>query len=405
MRHVLAASLGAALLLPGPARPQERSLSLQEALELARTRAAAVIAATGRVEEARARLFPAARRLRENPVVEVEGGRRRAEETFTDYAVALSQGFEPASRRRARLAGAEAAVEIARAELDDTRRLYLGEVARAFFRAAAAVERLRIARLAAEVGDDLLATIERRAEMGETTALELNRARTAAARARAEREAAEAERLGAGGALRALLGLEPGDPLSPADALRDLPPPDLDALLRAAAERPDLQALAAAVREAEAQVRLGKALARPDFAVRTGVEREEGADVVLAGVAVALPLAQRGQEERAVGAARAASLRAQLDAARRAAETEVRAAFASYEAQRRAAEELARTALPAIDDNEALARRSFEVGEIDLGELLLVRREILETRLAHLDLLLAARLAAVELETAAGVVR
>ncbi|HVF61520.1 MAG TPA: TolC family protein [Thermoanaerobaculia bacterium] len=404
MRHVLAASLGAALLLPGPARPQERSLSLQEALELARTRAAAVIAATGRVEEARARLFPAARRLRENPVVEVEGGRRRAEETFTDYAVALSQGFEPASRRRARIAGAEAAVETARAELDDTRRLYLGEVARAFFHAAAAVERLRIARLAAEVGDDLLATIERRAEMGETTALELNRARTSAARARAEREAAAADRLAAGG-LGALLGLGPSDPLSPVAELSMLPVYDLDALLRAAAERPDLQALAAAEREAEAQVRLGEALARPDFAVRTGVEREEGADIVLAGVAVALPLAQRGQEERAVGTARAAFLRAQLDAARRAAETEVRAAFAAYETQRRAAEELARTALPAIDDNVALARRSFEVGEIDLGELLLVRREILETRLAHLDLLLAARLVGVELETAAGVVR
>jgi outer membrane protein TolC len=62
-------------------------------------------------------------------------------------------------------------------------------------------------------------------------------------------------------------------------------------------------------------------------------------------------------------------------------------------------------ALPAIADNEALARRSFEVGEIDLGELLQVRREILETRLAYLDLLLAARLAAVELETKAGVLR
>ncbi len=404
MRHVLAASVGAALLLPGGAAAQGRTPGLDEALELARARAARVLAAAGSLEEARARLLDAGRRLREDPVVELGAGRRRAEADFDDYQVEVSQGLEPAGRRRARVAAAGASLEVASAELDDARRLYLGEVATAFFRAAAAAERREITAAAARLAEELRRTLERRLEMGEATALAANRARTAAAHARAEAENAAAEDAAAGGALGALLGLVPA--AAPAATLDELPAHDLERLLGELPRRPDLAALDAAVREAEAQVALGESLARPDLALRTGYEREEGADVVSAGVSIVLPLARRaGAEERAVGAARAAALRERLAAARQAAEMEVRTAFEALARQRRAVAELERTALPAIADNEALAQRSFEAGEIELGELLQVRREILEARLAHLDLLLAARLAAVELETKAGVLR
>jgi cobalt-zinc-cadmium efflux system outer membrane protein len=394
--------LGAALLLPGVCLSQGGPLSLPEALRLARERAATVIAAGGRVEEARARLLPAARRLRENPVVELTGGRRQAGETFTDFEATVSQGFEPAARRQARIAGADADLEAAQAGLEDVRRTYLGEVDAAFQRTLAAQEKVRLATQAETLAGDLLTTLERRSQMGEATDLELNRVRTAAARARADRSAAESERLEAGGGLRALLGREPGEPLAVAGTLRELPALDLAPLLARAAERPDLQALAAAVRQAEAEVRLGETREKPDFALRTGYKREEGADVVSAGVSVALPWIARGQEEQAVGRARAASLRAQLEAARRAAETEVRTAFAAYRSRVQAVAELERTAIPAVEDNETLAQRSFEAGEINLGELLLIRQEILEARRSYLDLLLAARLAAAELETRAG---
>ncbi|MEO6196305.1 MAG: TolC family protein [Thermoanaerobaculia bacterium] len=403
MRSTVTAWFGVALLFPGISLSQRIPLSLPDALGLARERAAAVVAATGRVEEARARLLPAARRFRENPVVELTGGRRQAGETYTDLEVAVSQGFEPAARRRARAAGAGAALEVAEAELADVRRVYLGEVSAAFQRTLAAQERLRLGAQAEKLAGGLLATAERRYQMGETTALELNRVRIAAARVRAERSAAEGERLAAGGGLRALLGMGPGEALAVAGSPRELPAFQLEPLLDRIAERPDLQALAAAVRQAEAEVRMGETLARPDFGLRTGYQREEGADVVSAGVAVSLPVFQRGQEEQSAGRARAAALRGQLEAARRSAAAEVRAAFEAYQSRVQAIEELERTALPAVDDNEALAQRSFEVGEINLGELLVIRQEILETRRSHLNLLLEARLAAAELETRAGV--
>jgi cobalt-zinc-cadmium efflux system outer membrane protein len=405
MRQALAAVLAAVLWIPCSAAGQERSLSLSEALETARARAATILAAAGRVEEARARLLPASRLRREGPVLEAGGGRRQAGATYADYEIQISQAFEPAARRQARLAGAEAAVETARAELEDTRRVYLGEVAAAFVRALAAAERLRLTERTDGIAADLLAAEERRFAMGESTALEINRARTAAARARAEQRAAEGESWGESGQLGALLGLADEAPPTPAGRLRDVPSLDLPPLLAQLPERPDLRALDAAVREAEAEVRLGEALRRPDFGARTGYAREEGADIVSLGVAVSLPFAGRGEEERAAGAVRAASLRAQREAAQRTAEAELRGAFERYRRRVEAVAELERTALPAIDDNEALARRSFEAGEIDLGELLLIQREILETRLTHLDLMLDARLAAVELETKAGGLR
>ena len=404
MRRIGAAWLAAACVFPCLCLGQTEPLSLPDALRLARERAATVLEAGGRVEEARARLMPAALRWRENPVVEVVGGRRHDVESFFDYEVSVSQALEPEARRRARIAGAEASVAAAEAELGQVRRIYLGEVAATFQRALVAQERLRLTAEASRLSGELLATIERRYGMGEITALELNRARTAAARARAEMGAAEGEEIGAAGELRALLGLPAEGELTVAGGLRELPRFELETLLARTGERPDLAAIAAGAREAEAQVRLGETLARPEWSLKTGFAREERADIVSGGVAISLPLFRRGQEEQAVGRARADSLKAREAALLQAAEAEVRGAFAAYQRRLQAVAEMEATALPAVEDNEALAQKSFEAGEINLGELLLIRREILETRLAHLDLLLAARLAAVELETKAGAI-
>jgi cobalt-zinc-cadmium efflux system outer membrane protein len=62
-------------------------------------------------------------------------------------------------------------------------------------------------------------------------------------------------------------------------------------------------------------------------------------------------------------------------------------------------------AIPGLDDNEQLSTRSFEVGQIGLPELLLIRREILDTRSQYLDALLEAALARTDLDASAGVLR
>ena len=62
-------------------------------------------------------------------------------------------------------------------------------------------------------------------------------------------------------------------------------------------------------------------------------------------------------------------------------------------------------AIPGLDENEALTSRSFEVGQLGLPDLLLIRREILDTRSQYLDALLEAALARVDLDASAGLLR
>jgi cobalt-zinc-cadmium efflux system outer membrane protein len=388
-----------------PGFGQERVLTIDEALALARERAASVVLAQGRTEEARVRQAQAGRRFQENPEVEVNGGYRRAEDDFLDFEAAVTQNLYPGRQRAARLAGTQSALDRAEAEVAEARRLLLRDVWTTFVRALVAGDRVRYLERTRQAVDALLTSTERRFEAGEATALELNRSRIAAASARAEQGAAEAEGNATLAELKALLGLGPEETVEIRGSLAPRPPVELEALLAGLDQRPDLRALAAELREAEAEILLGQALARPDLGVRGGLAREEGAEIVTAGIVVTLPIHNRGQETIAVGQARASALRQALQASRGAADAEVRGRYAALSRQLAAVRELETTALPALEDNESLALKSFEAGEIDLGELLLIRREILETRLAYLERLLDATLTRFELEAAAGVLQ
>jgi outer membrane protein TolC len=62
-------------------------------------------------------------------------------------------------------------------------------------------------------------------------------------------------------------------------------------------------------------------------------------------------------------------------------------------------------ALPGLDANDALTTRSYDVGQLGLPDLLLLRREILDTRFQYVDAALEAALARIDLDASAGVLR
>lgn len=67
---------------------------------------------------------------------------------------------------------------------------------------------------------------------------------------------------------------------------------------------------------------------------------------------------------------------------------EVRTAFDIHRSKLEAAEHLRQNAVQPLDENETLARRSFEEGEINLLDLLLIRRDASEMKLIYLNQLL-----------------
>ena len=386
------------------AQAQARTMTLAEVLARAREQAPQVVSARLAVEEMRGRLLGASLRLQTNPELEANLGNREGPDSrFTDFEIGVGQSFEPRSRRSARIAGANAAIAQSSANVDETTREVLRLAAGAYFRVLHAQERILLLGATQELAANVHSVADRRFKAGDIAVLDVNIARASLARVRAEREAAEAVRSLAVGDLKQLLGID-GDIRVEGELTRGNQP-DLTALLQAAAQRPELRALEAGVQEAEAEAQLGRTFGRPEYGVGVRYAREEGDQIVLGGVTISLPVFSKGQELTAVGSARAGRLRAQLDAARTRVQLEVRSLFEAYSRRIAAVRVLDTEAIPGLDENETLTARSFEVGQLGLPELLLIRREILETRSQYLDALLEAALASIDLDASAGVLR
>jgi cobalt-zinc-cadmium efflux system outer membrane protein len=395
--------MAASLMVVASAWADEGVLTLEAALARARQQNPAIASARARIEEARGRLRGAST-LRDNPVLESAIGRRSQSGTPADLDVGLSQTLELGGRRGARVAGAQAEVAREVASADDTARTVLRQVADGFLRAVHAEQRVNVARAAETHAADVHRIAERRHSAGDIAVLEVNVAASAQARARSEVLTAQASRAVALGELRVLLNLAPEEPLSVSGELGERRSYELGELMARAFQRPDLRALEAELGAAEAEIRLGRGFAWPDVSPAIRYERDEGKRVLWGGLTVTLPFFNRGQELRAVGEARAQRIRSEIGSLKHAVQNEIKTALEAYLLRLQAADEL-RATLGALDDNEDLVRRSYAAGQIGLAELLLVRREVLETRLAALDRLLDAAQAASELESRAGMLR
>jgi cobalt-zinc-cadmium efflux system outer membrane protein len=381
-------------------------LTLDQALNRARLKAPALLSAKARIEEARGHLKGASIFQQSNPVAEGSIGPRFSDQgNTTDGDVSISQDFEAMGRRSARIAGAQTRVTREIAVSRETGRAVLRDVAAAFMKALAANEKLKVLTAAEQVSSSFLETAERRYQAGDIPILEVNLAKNGAARARAELRSGRAELAASMGQLRVLLGMSPEEEFSVSGDLTSAKKYDLTALVSTAEDRPDIRVLESELQGAQADVRLGNTFKSPDFGAIARYQRDQGDNIVQGGVRITLPAFSRGQELTATGSARVTRIRGELEAIKTAIRNEIKTAFDTYAFRAEALQELERLALPSLLENETLARRSYEEGEIGLPELLLIRREILETRLAYLTTLLDAALASVDLEFKAGVLR
>jgi outer membrane protein, heavy metal efflux system len=405
---LLLLSLLSGIALPGMAQAQTpgNELTLEQALNRARMKAPVLLSARARIEEARGRLKGASIILQTNPAVEGTLGPRLSNQGSTmDGELSISQDFEALGRRGARIAGAQTGVTREIAASREAGRGVLRDVASAFIRALAANEKLKVFTTADQIASGFLDTAERRYQAGDIPILEVNLAKNGAARARAELRSGRAELVIGLGELRVLLGMSPEEEFSVSGDLTSPKQYELAALVSTAEDRPDIRVLESELQGALSDERLGNTFKSPDFGLIARYQRDQGDNIAQAGVRVTLPVFSRGQELTATGTARAARIRGELEAIKTAIRNEVRTAFDAYTYRAEAFQDLERLALPSLLENETLARRSYEEGEIGLAELLLIRREILETRLAYVSTLLDAALAGVDLEFKSGVLR
>ncbi|MFP2928397.1 TolC family protein, partial [Pyxidicoccus sp. 3LG] len=170
-------------------------------------RSPALLEAAGRVAEAAGPVAGASPLLRNNPTVDLEAGPHRLGDGTRglDLSVGLTQTLELGGKQGARQDSASASQARETSQQRDTERRVLGDVASTFLRALHARERLTLARQAETAAVSTAQSTQRRFEAGDVPVVDVNVARVALARARADVAGAEGAEASLLYMLRALL--------------------------------------------------------------------------------------------------------------------------------------------------------------------------------------------------------
>lgn len=372
-------------------------LTLDRAITLALERAPSVRQAGLEAEAVRG----AARGAGALPNPELEAGLgRRGDGPMEELELGVSQPLPIGTLLPSR-ALAQAEATQAERWAQDSRRLVTAQAAATFLGCLHAEERLVIDREVAARAVRLREATALRARIGDASELEASLAQLDAARAEARVLEAQAGLAQAHAQLRLLLGLEPD-----ADLQLDGPLLDRDrytaTLAGAPSDRPDLQALEAGVQGAQAARRQAVGETLPELALWGQHAREEGDEVWMAGVSLEVPIFDRAQGVRAASRARLDQAEGALEDGTRQARVLYGAAAQAYTLRLAAADLLTTGGLPQAALQSEAAGTAYDLGQIPLTELLLIRAQVADAQREHIDAELAAALAGTALLEAAG---
>lgn len=377
-----------------------RALTIEAALQEAAERNPEISLAAADLQAAEGQLV-GANTYSYNPEVGGSAGRAAGDDgNVTDYQLSVGQTLELGGKRGKRTDSARARRDAAALRLEFARKSVNADVRRAHLLVLVARDRVEAISEAEQVALSVNDTAVERLREGVGTQLELNLAAAGLARTRGDRVAADRRLREARTQLAAVTGAV-GE--VDAEGLLVAPPilplTQSDYVARAVA-RPDVAAFAQETRAAQVDVALARALGVPDITLGGTYERKDRA--LLFGVTVPLPLFNRNQGGRAVAAAALSRAGISEKTARLEAERAARSAYLSYEGARRALASFDRGVVDRLAENLDLARESQRAGKIGLAELNLVRRDLVDARLAYLESFAEIAEARRALETATG---
>ncbi len=176
-----------------------------------------------------------------------------------------------------------------------------------------------------------------------------------------------------------------------------------DLLAFAYKTRPDLKAARLEGERASQEIKLRKAEIIPNPDLSGFFTREEGTDDIVGGkVSIAIPIWDRKQSE--LKKARTAKDIAGINTNNKHLEIQkdVEVAYRSFTAARESIVIYTEEIMPQVDANLKLNEISYNEGEINFIEFLIVQSSLIETRKAYLNALLNYKKAVISLETASG---
>jgi cobalt-zinc-cadmium efflux system outer membrane protein len=401
------AAIAMAVLAPGMGLSQvqvgvPRVFTLVELIEFARSGAPDVQLAIAEIAEGEGRLVRARSYAAENPEVAATFGPSPGGGNLPDASLGVEIPIELGGRRQKRISLAEESVRRDRRMVEETRRQAVEPALLAFFRVLEVEEQLRLARERKALAEELLGVARDRYSLGDIPLFEVNLAQSEDARAMNDIALWEGRVDHAKKRMVLVLGLPVDSEVLLEGNLRDRRLFDSIRGEATAMSRSDILLAQAEVETAEAEVALAGAERTPDLSFLLDLGREDEAGVVRAGVSVKIPLFNPRKGELVEAQARRQRAETALEIKRNRIGAEIETARIAYRNALDAVQRMESDILPRIQVNEELARDSFKAGKIPLGDLILQRRESLETRREHIERLLEAAEAGVAMIAATG---
>lgn len=266
-------------------------------------------------------------------------------------------------------------------------------------------ERLGMAGEAIAMAEQTVATVNSRVQAGRAPAAERARAEAAVAQARLTAEDMEHELSTARHRLAAQWSAAQPDFQRVSGNWRRLPEPGNFASLLERVERsPEMASFLTQRRLREAELRLARIQARPDWLVSAGVRRLELADDYGFRVGITVPLMARNRNRGLVAEAQANLGR--VDAEQAATRVQIEAQlFALYEALKHSlhsAEILRDEVLPRLREAATHTRKGYEAGRYSYFELQQLQSELLSARAGLVETAIDARRQMIEIERLTG---
>jgi cobalt-zinc-cadmium efflux system outer membrane protein len=378
------------------------------ALESARKNNPDWRAAEQEVEIARGKLTTARLISPFNPVLEGEGGPRTlpGAGTHTDFGAGLSVELEVAGQRGLRITEAERNLQRAEATYTDFARTFTAKLARAFYQALFARERLALLRRVEDLNRRLLEVTQIKFQAGDVSGLETNVAAVRYGRARKETLDGQRELTQTLLELQRLIGVEA--PIDPAGELPVLSSPvsSQDLLERAHTNRPDLAAKLRELERAEAEIALRKREILPNPSAGISFRREGTGDrIVMGSLAIPLPIFNRRQGELDSLEARRIQARAELLGLEKEIRKEVDRVLNQWTAALESFQLFQKEIIERTEENFKLLEVAYRERKIDFPQVLIMENDLIAANLSYLDTSLALREAAIRLQEVSGEVR
>ena len=359
-------------------------------------------AAREQLRQAEGRLKQAA--LRPNPSLDVSSATDVlfANEGENGFGVTLSQPFELGGKRAKRIQVAEAAVELAKAEIADSERQLIGQLRAAYLRAAETAARLNFFESNRGLNQQMAQVMTVRLSSGDASRLESHLLQAENNRLEAQRLSAESQLMQEMFELRKLAGISPADEFS----LEALPTTvsrsretESDLIEAAFRNRPDLRA--ARVREAlaNAGVILARAQVAPTivgsvrygrdpnisrFATATQPRAFEKDSVLEFGVSIPLPLWNREQGSIQEAASKVSQATAEREALENTIRMEVTVASRRYESAVRSLELIRGGVVGEAEAGFSITQLAYRLGDAKLTDVIFQQRSLIDAQLAEL---------------------